>query len=298
MSESVLRDNWKHLRLPFQLSLAPIFLWGYFLAQGGPNWRFLPAFFTVHFLLYPGITAFNSWYDRDEGPIGGLEHPPYLHTSLLPLSLLLQAVGLLFALPVGTAFLTIYLLFVALGVLYSHPRFRWKAHIAFSTLVVFGGQGILGFYAGWTIAKGGWTEAGSLSALLGASTAAFTTFGIYPLTQVYQLEEDRKRGDRTLCVWLGAERSLRVSQVCLLIAGACGVILAQRRFASLNMVDAAFLAAAFISLVICVEWMRRHFSRLSSGQAFRWVIRLQYSGSLLLSLYILVRWMIENLVRA
>lgn len=297
MSASVLRDNWKHLRLPFQLSLAPIFLWGYFLAQGEPDGRFLFAFFSVHALLYTGITAFNSWYDRDEGPIGGLERPPALHHSLLPLSLLLQAVGLLMAIPVGAAFLTIYLLFVTLGVLYSHPRFRWKAHIAFSTLVVFGGQGALGFYAGWTAAKGGWVEAGGLPALLGAVTAAFTTFGIYPLTQVYQMEEDRRRGDRTLCVWLGAQRSLRVSQVCLLLAGACGVILTLRGAAGLNRGDTAFLTAAYAGLLVGVEWMRRNFTRLSPGETFRWVMRLQYGGSLLLSLYILLRWMGERLTR-
>jgi 1,4-dihydroxy-2-naphthoate octaprenyltransferase len=295
MSRSALRDNWKHLRLPFQLSLAPIFLWGYFLAQGEPDWRFLSAFLSLHALLYTGVTAFNSWYDRDEGPIGGLEHPPDIHPSLLPLSLLLQAVGLLMALPVGVAFLSIYLLFVALGILYSHPRFRWKAQIAFSTLAVFGGQGALGFYAGWTAAKGGWTDAGSLSALLGALTAAFTTFGIYPLTQVYQVEEDRRRGDQTLCLWLGLHRSFRVSQLCLLLAGASGVSLAQSGAAGLNTGDAAFLAAAYISLLVGVEWMRRIFGRLSPAEAFRWVLRLQYGGSLLLTLYLLIRWIVERL---
>jgi 4-hydroxybenzoate polyprenyltransferase len=34
---------------------------------------------------------------------------------------------------------------------------------------------------------------------------------LYPLTQIYQLEEDRRRGDRTLALMLGVRRSLLVS---------------------------------------------------------------------------------------
>jgi len=80
-----------------------------------PGWRLAPAFFAFHFLLYTGITAFNSYYDRDEGPVGGLEHPPPIHQALLPLSLLLQAAGLARAAFVGAWFAGIYLVFVALG---------------------------------------------------------------------------------------------------------------------------------------------------------------------------------------
>ncbi|MEZ4680201.1 MAG: UbiA family prenyltransferase [Caldilineaceae bacterium] len=65
-----------HLRLHYQLLLAPIFLWGYLLAGGQPDGSFGLAFVAFHLFLYGGMTAFNSYYDRDEGPIGGLEEPP------------------------------------------------------------------------------------------------------------------------------------------------------------------------------------------------------------------------------
>ena len=61
-----------HLRLPFQLLLAPVFLWGWLLAGGGLSWTFALAFLAFHVFLYGGVTAFNSYYDRDEGPVGGL----------------------------------------------------------------------------------------------------------------------------------------------------------------------------------------------------------------------------------
>src|SRR5205085_10044617 len=120
------------------------------------SWRLVPAFVAFHIFLYTGITAYNSYYDRDEGPIGGLEYPPPVRSSLLPLALVMQTLGLLLALGTGATpvFIGIYMVFVVLGILYSHPRPRWKANPWLSALVVCGGQGGLGFLAGWAAARG------------------------------------------------------------------------------------------------------------------------------------------------
>ena len=50
-----------HLRLPFQLLLAPVFLWGFVLAGGQVDGRFWLAFVAVHLCLYGGTTAYNSY---------------------------------------------------------------------------------------------------------------------------------------------------------------------------------------------------------------------------------------------
>ena len=73
-----------HLRLSFQLTLAPIFLWGALLSGGALDWHLVAAFFSLHLFLYPAATAFNSAYDKDEGPIGGLEAPPPVPDSNTP----------------------------------------------------------------------------------------------------------------------------------------------------------------------------------------------------------------------
>src|SRR5215216_5067648 len=66
------------LRLPFQFLLSPIFLFGYLLAGGTLNLSLLVAYLSFHLFLYAGGTALNSFYDRDEGPVGGLANPPPL----------------------------------------------------------------------------------------------------------------------------------------------------------------------------------------------------------------------------
>jgi 4-hydroxybenzoate polyprenyltransferase len=42
--------------------------------------------------------------------------------------------------------------------------------------------------------------------------------GLYPLTQLYQFDEDRRRGDRTLALILGMRASLWVATLCTLLA--------------------------------------------------------------------------------
>lgn len=170
---------WKHLRLPFQLTRAPLFLWGFLLGEGRIGVTPLLAFLSLHFFLYPGITAFNSAYDRDRGPVSGMMEPPEVPRGLLPLSVLLQIVGAAIALAAGSAFLIVYGAIAVLGALYSHPTIRLKAKPFASAATVAIGQGALGFTAGWFAASDPaslWSERG----VLGAIGAALTTLGMYP----------------------------------------------------------------------------------------------------------------------
>src|SRR4030081_2822817 len=124
-----------HLRLHFQLLLAPVFLWGWLRAGGVLSRSFLLGFVAFHFFLYSGATAFNSFYDRDVGPVGGLERPPSVLPALLPFSLAVKGGGALLAPLVTLPFWLAYAIFVGLSFAYSHPLIRWKARTWTSLLV-------------------------------------------------------------------------------------------------------------------------------------------------------------------
>ncbi|HEU4648618.1 MAG TPA: UbiA family prenyltransferase, partial [Gemmatimonadales bacterium] len=67
----------------------------------------------------------------------------------------------------------------------------------------------------------GWAATGlPLDASHGLVLLAFCPLfaALYPLTQLYQMEEDRRRGDRTLAVRLGLQRSLRAAGVATVVA--------------------------------------------------------------------------------
>jgi len=226
MTVGILGHPWlRHLRLPFNLLLAPIFLFGATAATAvsgaaaplcAPD--FWIAFASVHLFLYGGATAFNSFYDRDQGPVGGMLEPPAVDPGLLRFSLLVQAAGLLLAALVGAGFTATYLVMAAISVAYSHPAVRLKAHPILAIVAIAVGQGMLGFVLGWSAVAPlvGLASAATLGRM--AVTASVVT-ALYLVTQSYQTVEDRVRGDLTLPVLLGPGNALRIAVAILMPAG-------------------------------------------------------------------------------
>ncbi|MBV9581779.1 MAG: UbiA prenyltransferase family protein, partial [Chloroflexi bacterium] len=192
-----------HLRLPFQLLLAPVFLWGWLVAGGGWSPRLGLAFITFHVFLYGGASAYNSYYDRDEGPIGGLEHPPPVEPALLWFALAVEFVGCALTLLVNVPTFLLYVTILVIFTAYSHPSVRLKAR-PFASLAAVGlGQGVLAYLAGYAACSGELSAVWRPVGVLGALAAALLILGVYPLTQVFQIDEDRARGDRTVAVAWG-----------------------------------------------------------------------------------------------
>jgi 4-hydroxybenzoate polyprenyltransferase len=161
-----------------------------------------------------GTLAINSVFDKDEGDIGYLNAPPPLPRHLLHFSVALLVSGqlLAFTLPVG--FQIAYAICFVLSVLYSVPPFRFKAVAGVDWIINMWGFGTLTPYAAWA-ATGRALDPGHALVLL-AFCPLFA--GLYPLTQLYQFEEDRRRGDRTLALILGMTLSLWVAMIATLLA--------------------------------------------------------------------------------
>ena len=260
-----------HLRLPFQLLLAPVYLWGWLLGGGGLSGSVLLGFVAFHVFLYGGATAFNSYYDRDEGPVGGLERPPPVVPELLPFSLAVKAAGWLLAAAVGWPFFWIYAGFALLSFAYSHPRTRLKAYPLGSVLTVAIGQGMLAFLGGWAAVRGEVDSAWSLVGVGGAMAATLLILSSYPLTQLYQIEEDRARGDRTAAVAWGPRGSFAFSLTCQAIGGATMVAILYRLYGP---GDATLAASALVvQFAVIAHWAAR-FDQDEIIENYRRVMRL------------------------
>jgi 4-hydroxybenzoate polyprenyltransferase len=161
-----------------------------------------------------GTLAINSAFDQDEGDIGYLRRPPPPPPHLFAASLLLLILGqgLAFLLPIEFAWA--YAACFLLSVLYSVPPFRLKSVAGADWVINMWGFGTLTPYAGWA-STGLPMDRVGLLVLLGFCPLFA---GLYPLTQIYQLEEDQRRGDRTLALRLGIRRSLDVALGCVLLA--------------------------------------------------------------------------------
>ena len=161
-----------------------------------------------------GTLAINSVFDKDEGDIGYLNTPPALPRYLLHFSLVLLFGGQALALLLPVGFRIAYAICFVLSILYSVPPFRFKAVAGVDWVINMWGFGTLTPYAAWA-ATGRPLDTGHGLVLL-AFCPLFA--GLYPLTQLYQFDEDRRRGDRTLALILGMRASLVVATLSTLLA--------------------------------------------------------------------------------
>jgi 4-hydroxybenzoate polyprenyltransferase len=182
---------------------------------GGARWGTLLWMLLLWVVFLNGGTlAINSVYDRDEGDIGYLRAPPPPPAHLLAFSFGLMAVGqaLAFTLPAG--YTAAYAVCFALSLAYSVPPLRFKAVAGVDWVINMWGFGAITPYAGWA-ASGRPLDLAHGLVLLGFCPLFAA---LYPLTQIYQFDEDRRRGDRTLALILGMRRSLLVAIGATLLA--------------------------------------------------------------------------------
>ena len=205
-----------HLRLPFSLLLLPVYLFALSSASSINNSHALVVFIILHLLIYPASNAYNSYFDKDEGSIALIKNPPKVDKSLYITAITLEWFAVLLSFLVNWPFALGVIIYNLLSKAYSHPSIRLKKYPVISFLVVFIFQGgfiyLLCFYAFADVFLGftadAFLAAIICSCLIGAS---------YPLTQVYQHEEDFKRGDKTLSLLLGIKGSFLFSGIVFFI---------------------------------------------------------------------------------
>ncbi|HSZ71128.1 MAG TPA: hypothetical protein VK750_00530, partial [Cytophagaceae bacterium] len=86
-----------HLRIPFSFFLMPFFLFGISQLADITWWKIILAFVVVHLFHNGASNAFNSYFDKDEGSIGGIENPPPVDKELYVVSLVLDVLAVVLA---------------------------------------------------------------------------------------------------------------------------------------------------------------------------------------------------------
>ncbi|MFH5833460.1 UbiA family prenyltransferase [Halalkalibaculum sp. DA384] len=193
-----------HLRWHYQVFiLSGGYLMGGFFQQTMDWTTFGTQFLNVHLLLFGGATAYNSWWDKDEGAIGGLKHPPPMQRWMWIVSLLVQFAGFYFATMVSVPFAVVYAVSMLFFWLYSTPLARWKGTPVRSLVAIGVSTGTNSFLMGYLAANPGGPI--SLVVVPASIGVALVILSLYPTSQIYQTAEDRVRGDQTFAVVFGRE---------------------------------------------------------------------------------------------
>ena len=208
---------------------------------GHKDWgRAILIFFILHVLVYPASNGYNSYMDRDETPVGGLEKPLQPTRQLFWVTVGMDLLAIALGLIIDLFFVAGLAVYILASRAYSYRGIRLKKYPVIGYLTVVICQGALVYLLVFQGShypqevrlslEGVWEGMLISSLLLG---------GFYPLTQIYQHEADRKDGVRTLSLLLGYRGTFIFTAIVYLIAG---VVLTHYFFNTLQ--DKEFYALA------------------------------------------------------
>ncbi len=211
----LLRSTIQLLRFHFSFFLLPVYLFA--LSQSPViNWsNAIFVFLILHLLVYPSSNGYNSYMDRDETPIGGLASPLQPTKQLFYVSVVMDVISVVLSLLISVVFGFGILLYILASRAYSYRGIRLKKYplIGFLTVFIFQG-GVVFFLTYHAVTVAQQFMVPGLPIIL----SSFLIGALYPLTQIYQHEEDRKDGVTTISFILGKRGTFIFSLLLFLAA--------------------------------------------------------------------------------
>ena len=188
------------LRFHFSVFLMPVY-WFALTQLVNINWaRAILIFIILHVLVYPASNGYNSYMDRDETPIGGLQKPMQPTQQLFFTTIVMDVIAVTVSLFISWYFAAGILLYIMASRAYSYRGIRLKQYpfVGYLTVIVF--QGALTF---WLVYHGASEMLRTNFPVSGMIAASLLIGGFYPLTQIYQHKEDKADGVETISYKLG-----------------------------------------------------------------------------------------------
>lgn len=189
------------------------------------------SFVIIHFLLYPASNGYNGYFDKDEGSIGGLKHPPKVNKSLYYTSLILDVAAVVLGFWfINLDFAIMLLIYGLVSKAYSHPSIRLKRYAITSWVITGIFQGLFTFvmcYVG--VNQFDIATAWKMKVIIPGLLTTVMLWANYPMTQIYQHEEDARHGDTTISMKLGISGTFHFTAV-LFILVAIGFVIYFRTY--------------------------------------------------------------------
>ena len=197
---TTLQSTLQLLRFHFSFFLMPVYFFA--LSQVNQiNWLNAALVFAIlHLMVYPASNGYNSYMDRDTSPIGGIKNPLQPTKQLFFVTVCMDVIAVLLSSFVSWLFAAGILLYIVASRAYSYRKIRLKKYpvIGYLTVVIF--QGAVTFFLVYHGADSNHTTNVPVISMVAAS---LLIGGFYPLTQIYQHDEDLKDGVETISYRLG-----------------------------------------------------------------------------------------------
>lgn len=187
--------------------------------------------------------------DRDESPIGGLKNPLQPTKELFYITVIMDVIAILCSLFISPFFALGILFYILASRAYSFRGTRLKRFPVASFATVFIFQGALIFFCSYHAAHPQHTLA---VPLLPCLTASLLIGASYPLTQIYQHEQDKQDGVITLSYILGKRGTFAFSMSLFLFATVCMYLVLQKQVNYFFL----FLLVMFPVIFFFLFWMQ------------------------------------------
>lgn len=287
------KSTLKLLRIPFSFFLLPVFLFVLAVLNQINLYHTVLAFVALHVFIYPASNGYNSYMDNDTESIGGIEKPPAPTKNLFYVSFAFDVIGLLLCCFISIGFAVLILVYVLASRAYSFKGIRLKKYPFASWITVSFFQGSYLFAVLFL----------NLSDDLKAET--FPTFmffvpslligATYPLSQIYQHQQDKNAGDITLSLLLGYKGTFIFSAVLFLIATALFFI--QTQIITPNYLHFYWFQLFLLPVIIYFLWWAYSVFNNYKNANFKNTMRMNMLSSLLLSSYFLSEIMYKQFIK-
>jgi 1,4-dihydroxy-2-naphthoate octaprenyltransferase len=217
------------------------------------NWRdAIVIFIILHLLVYPASNGYNSYMDRDTGSIGGIKNPLQPTKQLFYVTVMMDVVSIALSFLITPIFALGILLYILASRAYSYRKIRLKKYpvTGYLTVVIF--QGAVTFFLVYHGSESNHTTNVPVIAMIAAS---LLIGGFYPLTQIYQHEDDLKDGVQTISYKLGYKGTFIFTGIVYALAfGMLGLFFYLNIELSHFLVLQIFMAPVFVYFFI---WFRK-----------------------------------------
>lgn len=248
------------LRFHFSFFLMPVYWFALSQTMDVDFSKAVLIFVILHLFLYPASNGYNSYMDRDTGPIGGLAKPMAPSRQLFWVTIFLDVAGLLLGLLVSKIFFAGALAFILASRAYSYRGIRLKKYpiLGYLTVVIF--QGALIYFI---VKQGAGNVASQSIPWLPMLASALLVGSFYPLTQIYQHKQDAEDGVISISARLGYKGTFIFIGIIFSLA----MMALAWYFGNQLELDSFFILQIFMlpSVVYFFWWMRKVYINVASA---------------------------------
>ena len=247
------------------------------------------SFVILHLLVYPASNGYNSYFDKDENSIGGLKNPPKVSKELYSVSIAMDIVALIGAFAISLEFALMIFIYGAISKAYSHPSIRLKKYPVIGWLAAGIFQGYWTFILSYiALTNTNLADVWVSSVQIPGALSTFLLLGSYPMTQIYQHDEDTKRGDITISKKLGILGTFHFTAVAFLFSSTGFFYFFMKEF-SLN--AALLFGVAMFPVLTYFSYWYLQVRKNTLAANFSSTMRLNFISALMLNSYFIYLWL-------